>query len=97
MELSRIKYLREEADLEQSDYSEVAEIQAAFDKIPQEQLRDERENASLTDMLDELEAQVSPMERAIYEYVLEHYGDSEANDPSWAIGPLAEHLNKVRS
>lgn len=97
MELSRIKYLQGEADAEALDLEEVAEIEAAFALIPNEELRDLRENALADDMLEELEALVTPMEKAIYEFVREHYGESEANDPSWAIGPLADHLNKVRS
>ena len=93
MDISRIKYLQEANEQEALDTEEIIEIQAEFDLIPQESLRDLRENALVGDMLEELEARVSPTERAIYEYVEANYG--EGNDPSWAIGPLATYLDKV--
>ena len=32
---------------------------------------------------------------AIYEWVAENYGQSEADDPSWSIEALADHLSKT--
>ena len=32
---------------------------------------------------------------AIYEWVAENYGQSEADDPSWNIEALADHLSKT--
>lgn len=32
---------------------------------------------------------------AIYEWVAENYGQSEADDPSWSIKALADHLSKT--
>lgn len=30
----------------------------------------------------------------IYDWVLENFGESEANDPSWNIEELAQHIEK---
>jgi hypothetical protein len=92
LSVNRIKYLREVAEAESLDLDELSEIEQAFDKIPQEELRDVKENAMATDMLDELEERVTPLEWAIYNFVVENFGESEANDPSWDIGALANHL-----
>ncbi len=46
------------------------------------------------DMLDELEEYVTPLEWAIYDHVLQGFGDNEANDPSWDIGDLANKLER---
>jgi hypothetical protein len=94
MSVNRIKYLREASEAESLSWAECAEIQDAFDEIPDEKLHDSRENAMMDDMLNELETQVSPLEWAIYDYVVENFGESEANDPSWDIGSLASHLEK---
>lgn len=32
---------------------------------------------------------------AIYEWVKQNYGESEADDPSWSIEALADHLSKT--
>ena len=32
---------------------------------------------------------------AIYEWVAENFGQSEADDPSWSIEALADHLSKT--
>jgi hypothetical protein len=53
---ARIRELRAELDAERIDLVELAEIEEAFAKIPDSQLRDLRENAMAGDMLDELEA-----------------------------------------
>lgn len=95
MELSRIATLRQCLDEGSIDLVELAEIEAAFAEIPDHELRDERENALASDMLDELETRVGPLERGIYEYVQDNYGESEANDPSWAIKPLADYLSEL--
>jgi hypothetical protein len=92
MSINRIKYLQDAGNNESLDLEELSEIEAAFDKIPQDELRDVKENALAMDMLDELEARVSPLEWAIYNWVAENFGESEANDPSWDIGALASHL-----
>lgn len=34
-------------------------------------------------------------QEAIYEWVADHFGQSEADDPSWNIEALADHLNKT--
>lgn len=93
MDIARIKYLRAELDNECIDLVELSEIEEAFNLIPDDELRDLRENAVASDMLDELEDRLSPTEHTIYEYVSENYGESEANDPSWAIGSLAKQLD----
>ena len=55
MELSRIKYLRGKLEDECIDLTELSEIEEAFKLIPDSELRDLRENATTSDMLDELE------------------------------------------
>ena len=90
----RIKYLREELEAERISQSELIEIEEAFDKIPDDELRDLRANALASDMLDELESQVSTLEWMIFDFVVENYPD-EVNNPSWDIEKLAKHLEKV--
>lgn len=67
MDYSKIRDYQDQSD--QLDWEQLAEIEAAFNEIPDEKLRDERENAMVDDMLDELESNATPMEKAIYEYV----------------------------
>ena len=55
MTIERLKYLREQSDMECLDLVEIAEIEGDFAEIPDNQLRDRRENATVSDMLDELE------------------------------------------
>lgn len=97
MEYSRIRQLQNWSAEDKDgtlDLMDISEIEEAFNKIPDEQLRDLRENAMVDDMLDELESNATRMEKALYEYIKENYGESEAQDPSFAITPLAQHLNK---
>ncbi|HUG50145.1 MAG TPA: hypothetical protein VLZ78_04025 [Terrimesophilobacter sp.] len=56
MLLSRIKFLRGELEAEQISMGELAEIESAFEDVPDSFLSDVRENATASDMLDELEA-----------------------------------------
>ena len=58
MELSRIKYLREELAGEDIDLLELSEIEVAFKELDPSTLRDLPENALAEDMLDELEGRV---------------------------------------
>jgi len=95
MELTRIKYLRGELEDECIDLEELSEIECAFDEIPLNELRDLPENAMAVDMLDELESRVSIVEKSIYNWVVEGFGESEANDPSWNIGLLADAINSI--
>lgn len=94
MDLSRIKYLREALDEEALDLMEIAEIEEAFNEIPVDELRDLPENATVGDMLDELEERCSDLEHIIYDWVADNFGESEANDPSWSIGQLALHIEE---
>lgn len=55
MKTSRIKELRKELEAERIDLSELSEIETAFAELPDEFLRDERENAMAADQLNELE------------------------------------------
>lgn len=55
MNKKRIQELRATLDAEQIDLVELGEIEAEFAKIPASKLRDRRENATASDMLDELE------------------------------------------
>ena len=57
MDTTRIKELRTKLYNENISLNEIAEIESAFAEIPDEQLRDLRENAMASDMLDELEVQ----------------------------------------
>lgn len=92
LSVNRIKYLREELEAEEIDLEEISEIEEAFKKIPPHKLRDLPENALASDMLDELEEFVTPLEWAIYDYVVQNFGEDEANDPSWDIGFLANAI-----
>ena len=92
MDISRIHQLREQLEEEAIDTAGLIEIEEAFAQIPDEELSEARENAMAIDMLDELESRVSPVELTIYNYVAEHYGENEADNPSWAIGLLADDL-----
>lgn len=56
MKVTRINELRKELEAEQISTNELAEIEHAFNKLPDAILRDERENALAGDMLDELES-----------------------------------------
>lgn len=55
MTLNRIRQLRREIEGERISWGELAEIEAAFAVIPDEQLPEPREHALASDMLDELE------------------------------------------
>ena len=55
MTRDRIQQLRREIEGERISYGELAEIEAAFAVIPDEELPEPRENAQASDMLDELE------------------------------------------
>ena len=56
MKLSRIRELRVEVEAERISYGELYEIQSAFEELDPATLRDRPENATASDMLDELEA-----------------------------------------
>jgi hypothetical protein len=56
MNKQRIKELRTELEEERISQDSLLEIEGAFAEIPDSQLRDHRENAMASDMLDELEA-----------------------------------------
>ena len=95
MELTRIIYLKGELENECIATNEISEIEEAFAKVPDDYLSDERENAMASDMLDVLESRVSTVEREIYDWVFENFGESEANDPSWSIGALSDMINNI--
>lgn len=92
MDLSRINYLRESLEEEVIDLEELSEIETAFAEIPDNELPEPRENAMAIDMLNELEARVTPLERSLYQYILENYGENEANDPCYSLGPIVHHI-----
>ena len=94
MDISRIKLLRKCLDNEDISTAELSEIEEAFNEIPDDELRDERENALACDMLDEIEARLPELQTIIYDYILENYGESEANDPCYAIGPMVDYINE---
>lgn len=56
MDQATYQALREALDDESISYGELATIESAFDTIPDERLRDHRENAMAGDMLDEIGA-----------------------------------------
>lgn len=56
MDETTYRQLRQAADDESLSYGEIADIEAAFSLIPDDQLRDLRENAMADDMLDEIAA-----------------------------------------
>lgn len=55
MNKTTIKKLHKKLDNENISYGEIADIESAFAEIPDERLRDLRENATPSDMLDEIE------------------------------------------
>lgn len=55
MDKTTIKKLRKKLDNANISYGEIADIKSAFAEIPDEKLRDLRENAMASDMLDEIE------------------------------------------
>ena len=54
MDAQTYNRLREAANDESLSYGEIMEIEAAFDLLPDDKLRDRRENAMADDMLDEI-------------------------------------------
>jgi hypothetical protein len=55
MDRDALDYLRGELEAERISMGELALIESVFDTIPDEVLRDRRENAMASDMLDEIE------------------------------------------
>lgn len=41
--------------------------------------------------------EISETEAIIYDWVAEHFGETEAMDPSWNITLLAEHIDKCKA
>lgn len=76
----RLEELRANVDAGTVSWSEVAELQEAFEEIPEDELPEPRENASFGDMLDELEA------RLPRPYTL-HYTSADAPGPgsTWSV------------
>ena len=95
MDLSRIITLRESLETEDIDLEELSEIEQAFAEIPDGELSDVRENAMAADMLNELEARVSPIEWKIYDWIFQNFGENEANNPCYAFGDLARVINEI--
>lgn len=94
MSLARIKQLREALEEENIDMSELIEIDSAFKELVDSgaKLRDLPENALAADQLDELEEVVPPLERSLFEYIDENYGESEALDPCYNMGELVQFV-----
>lgn len=98
MDYGKIKYLQKELHKEQIDTLELTYVQMAFDDLVAEGavLRDLPENAMAQDMLDELEDHASVIEKVIYNWVKDNFGEAEAQDPSWSTKALAEAINNVQ-
>lgn len=62
MNKTTIKKLRKKLEVETISLKEIMQIEDEFNKIPDEQLRDERDNALVGDMLDELERELASKE-----------------------------------
>jgi hypothetical protein len=56
MDIATFRSLREALDSESISLGELILIESVFDTIPDDKLRDQRENAMAGDMLDEIEA-----------------------------------------
>lgn len=95
MDLSRIKYLRIELESECIDLMELSEIELAFMLIPEEELPEPIENAMASDQLNELESRIGVVERRVYGWVSENFGENEAINPSWDIGALAREIEHI--
>lgn len=94
LSLSRINTLREALEAENIDLTELAEIQEAYHHWANQSttLSEDPDNAMADDMLNELETAVSPLERALWGFIKENYGESEANDPCFELGEIANFI-----
>ena len=94
MSLARIRTLREALEEENIDLSGLSEIDEAFKELVASgfELRDEPENAMAADQLDELEEAVSPLERELFDYISENYGENEAMDPCYNMGEICNFI-----
>jgi hypothetical protein len=97
MDLGRIKVIRKELENENLSWGESAEVEEAFNKLVKAGavLRDVPDNATIDDMLDELEDNATTVEKTIYEWVKNNFGESEANNPTWSTHDLAKAINKI--
>lgn len=97
MDLGRIKAFRKEFEDDNLSWGELSEIEQAFSKLVKAGaiLRDEPENATIIDMLDELEENATTVEKTIYEWVVSNFGKSAASSLSWSTHDLAKEINKI--
>jgi hypothetical protein len=97
MDLGRIKDYLERIDDEDLSIGELAEIDEAFRALVASgvELRDDPDNALAKDQLEELEEHAPLIEKEIYRWVVQNFGESEARDPSWSTRSLADHLNQM--
>lgn len=97
MQLGEIYTLMERLRNGEISQGELLEIDEAFDELVARgvELRDLPENATAKDKLEELEAHAPKVEVAIYQWVVDHFGESEANDPSWNTALLAQAINSM--
>ncbi len=94
LEIGQIKDFREMLESESIDLESLSLIDEAFKELVASgaELRDLPENAMATDQLDEIEDAIPDMAYIIYDYVSQHFGENEADNPSWNITPLAFHI-----
>ncbi len=97
MDYGKIKDYLSRVDDEDFSIGELADIDTAFRELVASgvELRDEPENATTKDQLEELEAHASTVEKTIYQWVVRNFGESEAADPSWSTRSLAEEINHI--
>lgn len=94
LSLARIRTLRQDLEAEMIDTADMSEIDSAFRELVASgaPLRDVPENAMVADQLDELEDAVSPLERELFDYIEENYGESEALDPCYDMGSMVAFI-----
>lgn len=79
MNLQRLHELRVELEEERLSYGEIAEIETAFTEVPDHALRDLRDNAMASDMLDEIEEWLHFSAILAKNYIAEELASDEPN------------------
>lgn len=98
MDLGEIKSLKEAVINEEIGIGEIAKIDQAFNMLVAAgaSLRDDPENATTLDKLEELEDHATTVEKVIYDWVERMFGESEAKEPSWSTSLLAKEINQIQ-
>lgn len=97
----RIAELRAVIADESLSYDDIADIEGEFDKVPDSQLGEPRENAMAEDMLNEIEAMVPGTERTLRSYIVTYdipvYVTVTAWDEETAKGIARDYWDEQRA